>query len=105
MKLSGKHLTCGSSFAFFDQRSLTSAASQGWYGNPPGSSTPMLTIRRDVVASRGFGGTSGRRGSTSSLVQIPDKSGLPSAVRGAGADMSTPPSVLRGTPAAELRIH
>ena len=59
----------------------------------------MLIMRRDVVASRGLGGTFGLRGSTSSLVQIPEKSGLPSAVRGVAADMSTVPSALRGAPA------
>src|SRR5262245_46799481 len=65
----------------------------------------MLIMRRDVVASRGLGGTFGRRGSTSSLVQMPEKSGLPSAVRGAGADMSTLPSTLRGAPGCGWLIH
>ena len=65
----------------------------------------MLIMRRDVVASRGLGGTVGLRGSTSSLVQIPEKSGLPSAVRGVAAAMSTVPSALRGAPALGYRIH
>ena len=63
------------------------------------SRTELAALRREVVASRGLGGSFGRRGSTSSLVQIPEKSGLPSAVRGVGADISTVPSALRGAPA------
>jgi hypothetical protein len=35
----------------------------------------------------------------SPVIQIPEKSGLPSAIRGAGADMFTLPSAFRGTPA------
>jgi hypothetical protein len=35
----------------------------------------------------------------SPVIQIPEKSGLPSAIRGVGADMFTLPSAFRGTPA------
>jgi hypothetical protein len=34
----------------------------------------------------------------SAVIQIPEKSGLPSAIRGAGADMFTLPSAFRGIP-------
>jgi hypothetical protein len=46
-----------------------------------------------------------RRELDSPVIQIPDKSGLPSASRGAAADMSTPPSAFRGTPAVGFFIH
>ena len=36
---------------------------------------------------------------------MPEKSGLPSAIRGTGADMLTVPSVFRGTPAVGYLIH
>jgi hypothetical protein len=35
----------------------------------------------------------------SPVIQMPEKSGLPSAIRGAGAVMFTLPSAFRGTPA------
>ena len=35
----------------------------------------------------------------SPVIQTPEKSGLPSAIRGAGADIFTLPSAFRGTPA------
>src|SRR5215510_4665532 len=62
-------------------------------------------MRREVVASRGFGGTPGRRGSTSSLVQVPEKSGLPFDIRGVAAVMSTLPSAFRGAPAVGYLTH
>jgi hypothetical protein len=37
--------------------------------------------------------------SSFTLIQIPEKSGLPSGIFGAGAAMSTLPSAVRGTPA------
>jgi hypothetical protein len=39
------------------------------------------------------------------LIQIPEKSGLPSCIRGAGAAISTEPSGLRGTPFVGLSSH
>jgi hypothetical protein len=41
----------------------------------------------------------------SPVIQIPEKSGLPSAIRGEGADMSTLPSAFRGTPAVGYFSH
>ena len=41
----------------------------------------------------------------SAVVQMPEKSGWPSASRGAGACMSTVPSALRGTPAVVWFSH
>ena len=41
----------------------------------------------------------------SAVVQIPEKSGLPSAIRGGGADMFTLPSAVCGTPAVGYFNH
>ena len=41
----------------------------------------------------------------SAAIQIPEKSGLPSARRGVGADMFTLPSAFRGTPAVGYFNH
>ena len=41
----------------------------------------------------------------SAVVQIPEKSGLPSAIRGTGADMFTLPSAFRGAPGVDTFNH
>jgi len=41
----------------------------------------------------------------SPVIQTPEKSGLPSANRGDGADMFTLPSAFRGTPAVGYFTH
>ena len=46
-----------------------------------------------------------RRSKGSAVVQTPEKSGLPSASRGAGANIFTPPSGLRGTPLVGYSNH
>src|SRR5436305_12290764 len=47
----------------------------------------------------------GRHARLSSGFQMPDKSGLPSAARGAGAPRSTAPVFVRGTPAVGYLTH
>src|SRR5579864_1587808 len=46
-----------------------------------------------------------RRTLGSPVAQTPEKSGLPSASRGGGADMFTVPSAFRGTPAVGYLNH
>jgi hypothetical protein len=41
----------------------------------------------------------------SPVIQTPEKSGLPSAIRGEGADMFTLPSAFRGTPGVGYFTH
>src|SRR5579862_3063045 len=82
----------------------------------------MLAIWREAVASEGLGTSMGLGGSLesevclgldkpargelgSAVAQIPEKSGLPSAKWGVGADMFTLPSGLRGTPAVGYFTH
>jgi len=52
-----------------------------------------------LAAAWGLDKLPGRGILGSPVIQIPEKSGLPSASRGEGADMSTLPSAFRGTPA------
>src|SRR5919197_6261059 len=62
---------------------------------PIGSSTPhVYVLGSNLSPHSGF-----------AVSQIPEKSGLPSAVRGAGADRSTIPSAFRGTPAVGYFNH
>src|SRR5690348_9336709 len=56
-------------------------------------------------ASLGLDKAPVRRRLGSPVVQIPEKSGLPFAMRGAGADMSTLPPAFRGTPAVGTFTH
>src|SRR5437867_1147544 len=48
---------------------------------------------------------SGGHGSGLSAIQTPDRSGWPSAARGAGAFRSTAPDARRGTPGVRMRNH
>src|SRR5206468_306950 len=98
----------------------TSAASHGWYGNPPGTSTPILKPSRDIVGPRtghfSEGGASWsswlmlagprtRPQAESAVIQTPDKSGLPFVSRGTGADRSTSPPGVRGAPGVGYLNH
>ena len=58
-----------------------------------------------LAASLGLDKPPVRRTLGSPVAQIPEKSGLPSAMRGEGADMSTLPSAFRGTPAVGYFSH
>src|SRR5678809_1089434 len=108
-KLSGRHRMCGSSMASLAVRCFTIGTSHCWYGSPPGISTPIFDIWRDdliavgspglssaATAALGVAGLLGLDNSpvgrlASPAIQIPEKSGLPSARRGVGADMFTLP--------------
>src|SRR5204862_2773725 len=82
--------------------------SHGWYGNPPGRPAPMLMPSLPIGSSRPHVYVTGLMPWAQSgfpVSQIPEKSGLPSAVRGAGADRSTIPSAFRGTPAVGYFNH
>jgi hypothetical protein len=58
-----------------------------------------------LAASLGLDKPPGRGILGSPVIQIPEKSGLPFANRGEGADMSTLPSAFRGTPAVGYFTH
>src|SRR5512140_3004004 len=58
-----------------------------------------------LAASLGLDRPPGRGMLGSPVIQTPEKSGLPSAIRGAAADMSTLPSAFRGTPAVGYFTH
>ena len=78
---------------------------------------PMFAIWRDAVIALGLPGLSSGvcaslefdslrvldkpdvRRLGSAVIQMPEKSGFPSASRGAGPDIFTVPSAFRGTPA------
>src|SRR5512135_3619258 len=70
-------------------RSLVSASAHGWIGNSPGLKSAAMFTR--YLVPRG--------------VQIPDRSGLLSGLRGAGADMLTFPSAVRGMPSVGSFSH
>src|SRR5215467_1678879 len=73
--------------------------------------SPGLCKSMEFFGSLGVGRSLGldkpcaRRSKGSPVVQIPEKSGLLSAIRGVGADMSTLPSAFRGTPAVGYLTH
>ena len=71
-------------------------------GSPGFSSMGFAT--RGLTGLPGLDNPSVRR-LGSAVIQMPEKSGLPSARRGAGADMFTLPSALRGTPAVGYLNH
>src|SRR5580765_2335740 len=108
MNVSGRHRTCGSSFACSAVRFLTSSAAHGWYGSPPGRVAPMLMASRD----NGNSTPHSRKSSPAALLhgiglpvsQMPEKSGLP-LLRGAGAPKLTLPSFVRGTPVVGYFSH
>src|SRR5207249_8898976 len=99
---------CGSSLALSAVRFFTRSASHGWYGRPPGRVTPKLMLSRPIGSSvPQFRETGSRpRGQLALPVsQMPEKSGLPSDVRGGSADKLGLPSEVVGTPAVGYRIH
>src|SRR5580692_5887924 len=83
----GKQKLLGSSFPFVSMRSLYAASAQGWNGT---------SLRSAAILIRYLSpGTS----------QIPPRSGLPSANRGAGAERSALPSFVRGIPGVRRCNH
>src|SRR5215813_8279393 len=103
----GRQCASGLSLLLSPIRFFTRSAAQGWYGAPPCVLLPMLPNGdppppppRPPRPAAG-GGAFGSR----VISQTPDKSGLPSAVRGTGAFASSFPSALRGTPAGVCFGH
>src|SRR4051812_29659586 len=98
----GMHREFGSSRRLSAVRCFVTAAAHGRNGSPPFSAHPMSTnswlTTMSLQPSRGHG-------RLSSGFQMPDRSGLPSAVRGAGAARSTAPAVVLGTPAVGYFTH
>src|ERR1700733_8652936 len=76
----GRHVLLGSSRPRFARRSLYRAAAQGWKGTSSGFRSAAMLIRYFKPLG----------------IQIPVMSGLPSLVRGKGADMSGFASLVRG---------
>src|SRR5688572_17897292 len=100
MKPIGRHHASGLSLLFVSLRVFFNAAAHGWNGRPSGNPAPMS---KNVA----MGGVPGGAGSglaavpppwPRSLTQIPDRSGLPSAVLGAGPSSIGTPLAVRGTP-------
>src|SRR5215471_3281938 len=71
-------------------RSLVSASAQGWMGSSPGLKSAARLLRYFVLIPN---------------CQIPERSGLPSGFRGAGAVRSDLPSLVRGIPLARTFSH
>ena len=119
----GMQLASGLSFISVDIRCFFTPAAHGVSGRPPGTFVAMsqkaaiggaFGIRRET-GTRGSPTTSPPasrfacekrpassegNGSRSARSQLPERSGLPSAVRGGGASMRTRPCASRGTPSS-----
>ncbi len=95
-KFGGRQNECGSSFEPFAVRSMTSFAAHGWYGSPSLSVRPISvwSMGRPICGMQSF---SLHSGSSSAENHMPERSGLPSAARGAGAFRFGERSALRGT--------
>src|SRR5918994_3045150 len=78
----------GSSRLSWARRSLYSFSAQGWNGTGPAGRLAARSPMR-IAAGR----------------HNPERSGLPSAARGAGADRLGVPSAIRGIPGVGWRIH
>jgi hypothetical protein len=97
-----------SSFEFSAVRFFTSAASHGWYGKPPGRPSPKLMPLIPIGSSgpqTSDSGSCARPHIVSAVSQMPENSGLPSGLRGAGAARLGLPSAVRGTPAVGYFSH
>src|SRR5581483_5818686 len=114
----GRQWASGLSLLLSAMRFFTSSAAHGWYGAPPGVCAPMLPTTEPPggsspvpsAATRGGAGPAPRprpprpRPPAGQSIQgmishTPERSGLPSDVRGGGAFRSGLPSGVRGTPA------
>src|SRR6266567_618577 len=74
-------------------RSLVSASAQGWIGNSPGLKSVARPEPEPYLLL------------CWSPCQIPEMSGLPSSFRGAGAERSGLPSLVRGMPLVGTSSH
>src|SRR6516162_9773421 len=110
MKPMGKQCASGLSLLLSARRFFTSSAAQGWIGRPP--CTPVPTSRNKLMlafAAACVGAlpdcASKFAAAPRAFCQMPDRSGLPSAVRGGGAVRSGFPSAFFGILAAGYGGH
>src|ERR1700687_3113037 len=111
MRPIGRQCASGLSLLFAARRAFTSSAAHGCSGRP---SLTFAPTSRNVVTggpaeNEGAGAASvpppAGPSCPSPRIQFPEKSGLPSAVRGAGAVKSGLPSGVLGTPGVPYRGH
>src|SRR5262245_5315741 len=106
MKPMGRHNASGLSFCWTDIRCFFNSAAHGVNGSPSGNPTPTSpNVATGCVPGGGGGGGAPRPPGFGNLTQLPDRSGLPSALRGTGALRLTAPSAERGTPLVECFGH
>jgi hypothetical protein len=99
MKPIGRQSASGLSFCCTAMRFFFRSAAHGVNGNPSGKAVPISpNVATGGVPGGGGGGGAPRPPGFGNLTQLPARSGLPSAVRGAGASRLTAPSAVRGTP-------
>src|SRR5579864_9565468 len=87
----------GSSLCSLSWRCCESALAQGWKGASAGLRSIARSIKCDLYSPYKL--------SCSWASQIPERSGLPSGVLGAGADRLGLPSAVRGVPGAGKFNH
>src|SRR5262245_768038 len=105
----GRQCASGLSLLLSAIRFLTSSAAHDWYGAPPSTWSPMLPKREPEGGNSPVPAAATGAGPPPLIPwmvsQTPDRSGLPSAVRGAGAVMLTLPSAVFGVFGAENFGH
>src|SRR5687767_9056076 len=106
----GRQRASGLSLLLAASRCFLSSAAHGVYGRPPDMLAPSS---KNVATGGEFGSTGGGAAprprapppSPRNRTQLPDRSGLPLAMRGTGASMRTWPLSSRGTPGAGYFGH
>src|SRR5688572_30397637 len=93
----GRHHASGLSLLLLATRFFRSSWPSGVSGSPPLMFWPTSRKPAGGGASGSAGGAAPRPGNAFSPCQSPEKSGLPSAVRGVGAFRLTSPVAVRGT--------
>src|SRR5262245_37280439 len=95
----GRHSASGLSLLLASFRCFFNSAAQGWNGSPPGIPAPTSkNVASGGVPGGGVGGTAfAPRAPPGGRPHWPDRSGLPSGVRGVGASRFTAPLASRGT--------
>src|SRR5436190_17624876 len=96
----GRQCASGLSLLFTSFRAFFRSAAHGWNGRPSGNPAPMSknVATGGVPGGAGTGAPVAPPPSPRNLIQIPDRSGLPSAVLGVGASRIGAPLAVRGTP-------
>src|SRR5262249_21633123 len=100
----GRQLASGLSLLLSARRFFTNSAAHGCSGNQS-SCVLLATFPRVAIGGAPGEGVICRGTPGIRPCQRPDKSGLPSAVRGTGASKSTPPLAVRGTRAVFCAGH